>query len=92
MVYSVAISTMENNDSGRRHNVVRKGAIFKREVRNKFIEKVIFEQRFEECKRVSQKHRKEKTVPSRQNSKCKGLKVRVLLACSRRSVWLEWGK
>lgn len=42
MVCSVVISTMENNDLGRRHNGVREGAVFKKEVRNKFIEKVIF--------------------------------------------------
>lgn len=74
MVCSVVIGTMENNDSGRRHKGAREGAIFKREVKNKFTEKVIFEQRFEGCKRVSQKHRKEKTVPSRQNRNTKALK------------------
>lgn len=65
MLCSVVISTMEKNDSGRRHNGAREGAIFKKKVRNKLIEKMIFEQRFEGCKRVSQKHRKENTVPSR---------------------------
>lgn len=52
MVRSMVTSTVEENDIGRRHNGAREGAAFKREVRNRLIEKVAFEQRFVVSKEV----------------------------------------
>lgn len=58
--------------------------VFKREVRNRLIKKVTFEQRFEGSKRIRQEHRKEKIIPSRRNSKYRDLGARMLLAPNQR--------
>lgn len=72
--------------------VLGKVKFLKGGVRNRLVEKVNFEQRFEGSKRMNQECWEGKTVPSRQNSKYKVLEARVSLACSRRSVWLERSK
>lgn len=92
MVYSTVISTMEKNDAGRRHNSTREGSFFKGRSGIGSFRRWLLRKDLKEVRELSKNIRRGKTVPSKQNGKCKGLEARMFLACSRRSVWLEWSK